>query len=85
VPDNIDALLDSEELAWLVQAWRSNVDYIIIDTAAVTRTSDAARIAGLADASLLVVRNDWASIPTINSAWKRLEDADVPVLGYIYI
>jgi capsular exopolysaccharide synthesis family protein len=81
---DVDTLLGSGKIEELIQVWRSRVDCIILDTAAVLEASDAEDIAYISDVSILVVRNNQVSVGKINRVLERLEDIKTPVLGYIY-
>jgi capsular exopolysaccharide synthesis family protein len=84
VPRDIDGLMGSGCLKQLIDHWRDQVDYIIIDTAAMVVSSDTEDMAALADAILLVIREDTARIGSIRDGLKTLAEAGKPVLGCVY-
>jgi len=46
--------------------------------------ADAAEVAALADAGLLVVRQDYASRDQIIDGVQRLSDAELPMIGWVF-
>jgi capsular exopolysaccharide synthesis family protein len=56
-PSNPAELLGSQRMAELIQQWRSNYDFIILDTPPVLSVTDAAVVSAYCDAVVLVVRS----------------------------
>ena len=56
-PSNPAELLGSPRMAELIQEWRSNYDFIILDAPPVLSVTDAAVVSVLCDAVILVVRS----------------------------
>jgi receptor protein-tyrosine kinase len=67
----------------MVQAARNMYDFVILDTPPCSMLADAGEVAELADAGLLVVRQDFASRDQILDGVQRLGDADLPMIGWI--
>jgi capsular exopolysaccharide synthesis family protein len=80
---NTDALLSDPRLKELVDFWRDSMDYIILDTAPLALTSDTEDMVRLADATALVVREDFVLASAVNDAIDRLESAGGVLLGCV--
>ena len=76
-------LAGSEDMALMLEQVQRSVDVVIIDTPPMTVSSDAECIAGLADAAILVVRQDTAYVPLINDMLDVLEGCRAKVLGCV--
>ena len=76
-------LLTRERGTSLVQAARNLFDFVILDTPPCSLLADAAEVAELADAGLMVVRQDFASRDQILDGVQRLGDADLPIIGWV--
>lgn len=75
--------LNSRELKRLLEEAREAADYVIIDSPPVIAAADAELMTRLTDASLLVVRQDWAGISDINNVIKILDKSNNDFLGYV--
>ena len=73
--------LSDERMARLIQAGRNLYDYVILDTPPCSLLADAAELAALADAGLLVIRRDFAARDQIVDGVERLSDARLPIIG----
>lgn len=73
--------LSDERMARLIQAGQNLYDYVILDTPPCSLLADAAEIAALADAGLLVIRRDFAARDQIVDGIERLSDAKLPIIG----
>jgi len=73
--------LSDERMSRLIQAGRNLYDYVILDTPPCSLLADAAEIATLADAGLLVIRRDFAARDQIVDGIERLSDAKLPLIG----
>lgn len=73
-----------EALKMTVDALRESVDYIIVDTSPMGLVAESARIASLADASLLVVEQDVVEVRYINDAIDQLNESGAKVLGCVF-
>lgn len=76
-------LLDAPILEQMLLLARQRYDYVIIDTPPLSYFSDSQRISDLADASVLVVRQDVVPAPEINDTIDALRAGKSEFLGYI--
>lgn len=79
----IEALLKSTTLRQIVGFCRQNMDYVIIDTSPLALVSDTEELAQMADASVLVVRQDTVLTKDINDAIDILNNTRGKVLGCV--
>ena len=77
-------LLTRERGSSMIQAARKLFDFVILDTPPCSMLADAAEVAALADAGLLVVRQDYASRDQIIDGVQRLSDAELPMIGWVF-
>ncbi len=82
--ENSTELIKSDNMRDLICQARKNVDLVIIDTPPMGASPDAECIAELADAAVLVVRQDWTPTRIINDAIDAINSADVKLLGCIF-
>lgn len=76
-------LLDSARLHDLLTQMHTRMDVIIIDTPPMSAGGDAECIADLADAAILVVRQDQAPVRALNDCIDVLRRSDAEVLGCV--
>ena len=81
--NSIEALLKSTTLRQIVGFCRQNMDYVIIDTSPLALVSDTEELAQMADASVLVVRQDTVITKEINDAIDILNNTRGKVLGCV--
>lgn len=79
----IEAMLKSTTLRQIVGFCRQNMDYVIIDTSPLALVSDTEELAQMADASVLVVRQDTVLTKDINDAIDILNNTRGKVLGCV--
>ena len=79
-----EELLESRRLAQLLRQAREEYDYIIIDTPPAGALSDAVQLNALADASLLVVRQNSSGCDIINETIARMTTAKNNLAGCVY-
>ena len=77
-------LITRERGSSMIQAARKLFDFVILDTPPCSLLADAAEVAALADAGLLVVRQDYASRDQIIDGVQRLTDAELPIIGWVF-
>ena len=77
-------LMTRERGELLVLAARKLYDYVILDTPPCSMLADAGEVAALADAGLLVVRQDYASRGQILDGVQRLGDGDLSLIGWVF-
>lgn len=75
------AMLSDVRMARLIQAGRNMYDYVILDTPPCSLLADAAEVAELAEAGLMVIRQDYAAREQILDGIQRLGDGKLPILG----
>lgn len=81
--NSIEALLKSTTLRQILGFCRQNMDYVIIDTSPLALVSDTEELAQMADASVLVVRQDTVLTKDINDAIDILNNTRGKVLGCV--
>lgn len=80
-----DELIGSAQMATLIAQAKQKYDFIIIDTPPVGMLSDAEVAAeAIADASIMIVRENYASYLAINRAIASLSDSRAEYLGCVY-
>lgn len=84
IPPNPSELLGSQYMKELLEAERSNYDYIIIDLPPIGSVIDAAAVSGYTDGMILVVRHDHTHRKFIRSTMRQLEQSGTRMLGFVY-
>jgi succinoglycan biosynthesis transport protein ExoP len=82
-PKNAVTMFQSRPMERLVSVLRGGADFVVIDCGPVGRDSDAAVIARLADATVLVSKRQALHSPLIAKAARVLEDAKAAPLGIV--
>ena len=77
-------LVGGDEMRKLIEQANAHVDVIIIDTPPMAACADAEMLAGVADATVLVVRQDQAPARIINDAIDSLRAAGTDVIGCVF-
>ena len=67
----------------LIKQWRSEYDFVIIDTPPVLAFTDGVIVAGLADAAVLVVRSMATNRQALRYVKQRLERANANIFGVL--
>jgi len=80
---NVGDLLASERMDTLLEWARENYDFVVLDLPPMSAASDAVGMTGLADACLLVIRQNVATAPAINKSAAILEGSRAKLLGCI--
>ena len=70
-------------IALSVEQLKKRVDYVLLDTSPIALVSDAEEYAAMADASLLVIRQDVMEACYINDAVDDLNNTGAPVIGCV--
>lgn len=83
VPPNPAELLGQEKFANLISSGRKVYDYIIIDAPPLGSVIDAAIIAKVCDASVLVISVNTISRKFARTIKKQLERSECPILGVV--
>ncbi len=80
-PPNPIELLSSQRMKSILESFRENYDYIILDLPPVEEVSDALVAAKLVDGILLVVRQNYCNTHALNNAVRQFEFVDTRILG----
>ena len=80
---NIGDLIASERMALLLEWARENYDFVVLDLPPMAVASDAEGMTALADACVLVVRQNVALAPALNKAASALEGQKAKLLGCV--
>lgn len=83
IPPNPVALIDSEHMASLVQQFRNEYDYVILDTPPLAGIADATILGKMADGVLLVTRPGVCTLASARAAKDFLEQGEQNVLGLV--
>ena len=83
VERNTGDLITSDRMDALLEWARENYDYVILDLPPMNAAVDAEGMTGLADACLLVVRQNVALAPALNKALEGLEGNRAEILGCV--
>lgn len=75
------AMLSQERMARLIQASRKLYDYVILDTPPCSLLADASELAELAEAGMMVIRQDYAARDQIVDGIQRLSDGKLTLIG----
>ena len=75
--------LTAESVSRLLEAARSQYDYVVVDTAPMSVASDAESLADVVDGTMLVIRQNEAVAKVLNSALDALHQARSHVLGCV--
>lgn len=81
--ENASELSGSASMRQMIQAARQQLDVVIIDTPPMAVSPDAECIADIADASILVVRQDQAPVRVINDMIDVLDRSKSELLGCV--
>lgn len=76
-------MLGSARMRELMQLWRTSYDYVILDTPPMLAVTDAVRLSSQADSVLLVIRSGQTSRDALARSCDLLNQANVPVLGFV--
>ena len=68
----------------IIESAKKEFDFVIIDTAPCGILADAAIVAGYADTSVIVVKQDYAPARKIKRAIDNIENSGIEILGCIY-
>ncbi|MCI1834338.1 MAG: polysaccharide biosynthesis tyrosine autokinase [Bifidobacterium tibiigranuli] len=83
-PGNASILLNSQVMHEMVEQALQQYDYVILDTAPMSVSNDAAVFGRLADGVVMVVGKGVAEKKELESTVQALSTAEVPVLGYVF-
>lgn len=80
---NSSLIVGSERMSQMLEQLRQEYDVIIMDLPPMATVSDAEAVMELADASMLVVRQNTATAPAVNKAVKTLNKAKSHMIGCV--
>ncbi len=83
VPPSPASLLDSKRMAALIDSFRDNFDFVILDTPSLSVGADAASLGQMADGVLFVIRPGVADVVNAGFAKELLEKSGQNVLGQV--
>ena len=81
---NSSALISSTNVRKFLEYAKSQFDFVIIDTAAVSSSADAEILAGMVSNAVLVVKQDTAKTETVNGVIDMLGNNGCNLLGCVY-
>jgi Mrp family chromosome partitioning ATPase len=82
-PANATSMFSSRSMARLVSVLRDGADFVVIDCGQVGNSSDAAVIARLTDATVLVSKRQMLHSPLVANAARILETAKAAPIGIV--
>lgn len=78
-----DQCLKEERILGLLKEWKEEMDYIVIDCSPIAVSGDAEVWMAVVDTVLLVVREDWADVRSINDAVDLVRQAGTDFAGFV--
>jgi capsular exopolysaccharide synthesis family protein len=82
-PPNPAELLSSRRMAELIDQWREEYDYVIIDSPPILMVSDALEVASRADDTIMIIRAGLTRKKAITRSFELLSRSKIHVLGAI--
>jgi polysaccharide biosynthesis transport protein len=83
IPANPLELLSSEKMKELLEALKSNSDYIFLDTPPILAVSDALALGQLVDAAIVVARGGQTPIAALKRAKEKLDTHKIKCMGVV--
>lgn len=80
---NPDQVLKEDRIRKMLEEWKEEQDYVIIDCSPVAVSADAELWMAVVDTVLLVVREDWADIRSVNDAVDLVRQAGTDFAGFV--
>ncbi len=80
---NVSQLLHDSAVEKLLQQLRRNVDFVILDTPPYMAVADTGMLLKFADASLMILRQDWVPGEVLRAVAAELEESKPEYLGYV--
>jgi len=82
-PRDASELLGSRRMSTIIESWRNQFDYVLIDTSPALVVTDAVVLSRKVDAVIVVVRFAVTSQPCIQRTIRLLRDVQAPRLGML--
>jgi polysaccharide biosynthesis transport protein len=76
-------LLGSHQMSALIESWRDQYDYVLVDTPPILPLTDAVVLSRKIDAVIIVIRFAVTSQPSIQRTIRLLKDVQAPRLGML--
>jgi capsular exopolysaccharide synthesis family protein len=83
IPPNPSELLSSSVMKALVEKWKAEYDYVIMDLPPVCEVSDAGVIAELANGYVIAVRSNYSDLNEVRSCVSRIRSVDGAIMGFV--
>jgi len=84
IPPNPTELIRSERMCSIMERFREEYDYVIVDMPPVNAVADPLVISKCVDGMILVVRHDSTKRRDISEAVRQLRLVDARLLGFVY-
>lgn len=82
--DNSTELISGPNMRRLIEQAKKNMDMVIIDTPPLSASPDAECVAELADAAILVVKQDQTPVRILNDAIDSINSSNAVLLGCVF-
>lgn len=82
-PPNPAEVLGSNRMGDLIDQWRTEYDYVIIDTAPILMVSDALGVASRADGTVMIVRATLTRKKAVTRAFEVLSRSRIRIIGAV--
>ena len=84
IPPDPTVLLESKQMAKLVELLKDHYDYIIFDFPPVRVVTDAVILSRIVDGYFLVVRHNYSEYGSLSGIIKTMKFAGAKILGFVY-
>lgn len=83
IPPNPSELLGSRRMEMLLNGFKEQFDYIIVDLPPVNLVSDALSISGMISGMIVVAREEYSEKKALEQCFRQLEFSNVNILGCV--
>lgn len=83
LPPNPIDLLSTSQMAQLIELWKKQYDYILMDLPPIGEVSDALVVSPFISGYIFVLRAGHSDIRVMNDATASMEEKDVKIYGYV--
>lgn len=84
IPPNPSELLGSRRMEEVLKILSGKYDFVLIDLPPVTAVSDALVATKFVDGVILVVRNEYVDMGSLNEAIRQIQLVDGKILGFVF-